>query len=93
MYVYFFFIDVKINAFISIAVFVIESCRTVNPFVFSPHDIKPPLADLYQLDVRNVKSAPVAGRKLTFGTSSRLEKVKDKVKTIKLFSPRVLLFP
>ena len=46
------------------------------PFHASPHNnIKPPHADLYRLDVRNIKSAPVAERKLTFGTSSRLERV------------------
>ena len=41
--------------------------KLLNPFLPSPHNnIKTPHTDLYRLDVRNVKSAPVAGRKLTF---------------------------
>ena len=48
----------------------------LNPFMPGTHNnIKPPHTDLYRLDVRNVMSAPVDGRKLTFGTSCWCERV------------------
>ena len=49
----------------------------INPFMPSLHNnIKPPHTDLYQLDVHNAKSTPMAWQKLTFGTSSCLERVR-----------------
>ena len=39
-------------------------------------NMKPPHTDLYRLAVAYVMSAPVDGRKLTFGTSCRCERVK-----------------
>ena len=54
----------------------IITMKNLQGFHASPHNnIKTLHTDLYRLDIRNVKSAPVDGRKWTFGTSCRRERL------------------